>query len=253
MKLKTTSYLLTLLVFITGLSACSKGEVAAGLAEPTGTTMLTFVEYENNVEPYQTRLIVTDRFMRFDDGEGSRDFVLFDRKKDIIYSIDSDEQTVMAVNRQHVDITPPFELKLEHKQLPGLKDAPSIAGLKPRHYQFSANGEICYDVIAVDGLMPDVVDAMQGFHDILAADSKVTFNNIPADLHNACDMSMSTFAVARHLKFGFPIQEWSTNGDGRSLIDYQENYQADASLFEIPENMKHYTVQEFREGKVSFD
>ncbi len=253
MKLKTTSYLLTLVISIAGLAACGKSEAPAKVAVPTGATMLTFVEYENNVEPYQTRLIVTDRFMRFDDGEGSKDFVLFDRKKDIIYSIDTDEQTVMAVNRQHVEVKPPFELKLEHKQLPGLKDAPSIAGLKPRHYQFSANGEICYDVIAVDGLMPDVVDAMQGFQDILAADSKVTFNNIPADLHNACDMSMSTFAAARHLKFGFPIQEWSTRGDGRSLIDYQENYQPEAGLFDIPKDLKHYTVQEFREGKVSFD
>jgi len=211
---------------------------------------LNFVEHERSVEPYPTRLIVTKNFLRFDDGEGSADFVLLDRDKDVIYSVNSSEGTVMAVHKKKIEIQPPFELELTHKQLDDLKEAPAIVGIQPQHYQFSANGEKCYQVIAVQGLMPDVVTALQEFTDLLASDSKVTFNTLPADLQKPCDISMNTFAAGRHLAFGFPIQEWSANGSGRALVDYQLNYQLDESLFALPADYHHFTVQEFREGKV---
>lgn len=236
------------------LAGCNRAESPAESATAarsgTGNTLLTFVEFEKNIEPYQTRLVVTPDFLRFDDGEGSLDFILFDRNKDIIYSVNSTDRTVLAVERQHVTIKPPFELTLTQKNLGGIEDAPQIGGRQPQHYQFSANGELCFDAILVPGLMPDVVAALQAFDDLLASDSKVTFAMIPADLHNACDMSMSTFAPGRHLAHGFPIQEWSTSGDGRTLIDYDENYQPDAALFVLPTEYQHFTIQDFREGKV---
>ena len=64
------------------------------------------------------------------------------------------------------------------------------------------------------------------------------------------DISMNTFAASRHLALSFPIQEWSENGSGRALVDYQLNFQPDASLFVLPKDYRRFTVQEFREGKV---
>lgn len=242
------------LAFVTFLLAgCNQQQNTTEEQKPvseTGATLLNFVEHERGVDPYPTRLIVTEKFLRFDDGEGSADFVLLDRDKDVIYSVNSEEQTVMAVHEKQIDIQPPFELELTHKQLSDLDKAPEIEGNQPRHYQFSANGEKCYEVIAVQGLLPEVVTALQEFTDLLASDSKVTFNSLPADLHKPCDISMNTFAAGRHLAFGFPIQEWSVNGSGRALVDYQLNYQPDESLFTLPADYHHFTVQEFREGKV---
>ena len=105
-------------------------------------------------------------------------------------------------------------------------------------------------MIAVPGLMPDVVIALREFSELLASDSKVTFNTLPAELQKPCDISMNTFAPGRHLEFGFPIQEWSMNGSGRSLLDYQLDYQPDQALFDLPQDYRQFTVQEFREGKV---
>jgi hypothetical protein len=220
------------------------------LQSKSGVTLLNFVEQERGVEPYPTRLIVTEKFLRFDDGEGSADFVLLDRDKDVIYSVNSSEGTVMAVHNKQLEIKPPFALELTHEQLDDLKDAPTIEGIQPRHIVFSANNEQCYEVIAVPGLLPNVVTALQEFTDLLASDSKVTFNTLPADLQKPCDISMSTFAAGRHLAFGFPIQEWSANGSGRALVDYQLDYEPDERLFILPADYNHFTVQEFREGKV---
>lgn len=243
----------TLALFTVLLMGCNQQQDTTKqhtLVSKSGVTLLNFVEHESSVKPYPTRLIVTEKFLRFDDGEGSVDFVLLDRDKDVIYNVNSSEATVMAVHKKKVKIQPPFEFELTHKQLDDLKDAPAIEGIQPRHYQFSANGEKCYQVIAVQGLMPDVVTALQEFTDLLASDSKVTFNTLPADLQKPCDIAMNTFAAGRHLAFGFPIQEWSKKGSGRALMDYQFNYKPDESLFILPADYNHFTVQEFREGKV---
>jgi hypothetical protein len=154
------------------------------------------------------------------------------------------------VHKKQLEIKPPFELELTHEQLDDLKDAPDIEGIRPQHIVFSTNSEQCYEVIAVPGLLPDVVTALQEFTDLLASDSKVTFSTLPADMQKPCDIAMNTFAAGRHLAFGFPIQEWSANGSGRALVDYQLNFQPNANLFVLPADYHHFTVQEFREGKV---
>ncbi len=247
MMLQYKAVMMSLLA-LTLLAGCNNSE-----PEPDKQTSvkIDFVEHEKYVKPYPTRLIVTNQFMRFDDGEGSTSFILFNRDTDTIYSVNDEDRTVMSLKNQEIDLEPPMALELEERNLGTLEDAPKIQGMTPVHYQFFANDEVCYDVVAVKGLMPDVVDAMQAFKTILANDSKVTFNNIPADLHNACDMSMSTFAAGRHLKHGFPIQEWSVDGDGRTLVDYDESYKPDPALFELPEDYRHFSVQDMRGGEVT--
>lgn len=256
--MKTLKMLLGPILAALALSACQQAteETTAGASTAAATAaqgtdiLLTFVEFEKGIEPYQTRVIVTRDFLRFDDGEGSVDFVLFDRQKRIIYSVNSEDETVLAVHPKQIDLEPPMKLALEAHALGNMADAPPIDGKTPQHYQFLANGEICYDTVSVKGLLPDAVDALRDFTAVLASDSKVTFNTIPADLHDPCDMSMSTFAAGRHFTYGFPIQEWSPKGSGRTLIDYRTDYHADPALFLLPKEYAHFTVQEFREGKV---
>ena len=220
-----------------------------------GNLLITFVEKEKDVEPFQTRMIVTKNFLRIDDGEGSANFILFDRYKRVIYSAEADEATVMAVHEKILKpgekLEPPFKLSHSVKVLKSMEDAPEINGKSPVHYQLLTNNEICYDVIAAQGLLPDAVKALKEYHEVLATDSVTTFNNIPADLHNECDMTQSTFRPVRHLQFGFPIKEWGKREYVRTLTDYKTNYQVDDSLFEFPAGYKHYTVQELREGRVS--
>jgi hypothetical protein len=243
----TLSFLVMLLV---GCQQKENETTQQSVKTSSGATLLNFVEFEKSVDPYATRLIVTKKYMRFDDGESSKDFVLFDRQNHVIYSVNSSEATIMAVHQKQVDIKPPFKLELTYTKLDGLQDAPKIADKQAEHYQFSANGERCYDVIAVQGLMPDVVVALREFGELLASDSKVTFNALPADLQKPCDISMNTFAPGRHFQFGFPIQEWSMDGSGRSLLDYKLDYQPDPALFVLPTEYRQFNVQDFREGKV---
>lgn len=236
------------LLIMSVLFSCAKKEQA--------DTLVLFMEQEDGVEPYQTRMIITKDFVRIDDGEGDKDFVLFERNNKIVHSVDSAEKRIMAVHEKKLKegqkFEPPFKLTHSNKVMPAMKDAPTIEGEKAKHYQLITNDKVCYDVVAVKGLMPHVSKALTEFHQHMATDSIVTFSNLPADMHDACDMTATTFKPARQFEFGFPIQEWGKREYARSLVDYNINYKADPKLFVLPEGYKRYTVTELREGKVDF-
>lgn len=234
----------SMLGLVFGLSGCMNSEP---------DTMVMFMEQEQGVEPYPTRMIITKKFVRVDDGEGSKKFILFDRLKNVVYSINPEEESVMEVHKKNIKAEPPFKLEYVTQSMPPLKDAPEINGEKAKHFKLLTNKESCYEVIAVDGLLPYVVNALREFHTHMATDSAATFNNIPADMHNACDMSMSTFAATRHLQYGFPIQEMGKREYMRMLVDYKQDFKADKSLFMLPEKYQRYTVQDLREGKVKLN
>lgn len=240
--------LMSSIVMLSSLSSCVNND--------SKDTLILFLEQESGVEPYQTRMIVSEKFVRVDDGEGAKSFILFDRNKKIVYSINPDEKTVMAVHEKKLKkgevFEPPFKLTHSVKEMPEMKDAPTINGESAKHYQLITNDKICYDIVAIKNLMPHVVKALKEFHTHMASDSVVTFSNIPEELHEACDITSTTFKPARQFDFGFPIQEWGNNDYTRSLVDYNDDYKVDPKLFVFPEGYQHYTVQELREGKVKF-
>jgi len=211
--------------------------------------LIVYVENEDGVEAYKTRIIVTSKYMRFDEGDDSNTFLLFDRAKKVAYSVNHEMKSTMVVHGKEADVAAPIELNHSVKVIDDVKDAPPIAGVSLVHRRHLTNGQVCFDVISAEGLMPSAVSAMIDFHKVLATDSASTFNIMPADMHDPCVISMSTFAPTRHLDHGFPVQEWKP-GYARSLVDYNNNYKADANLFILPKDYFSYTVQEFREGRV---
>jgi hypothetical protein len=214
--------------------------------------LLLFQDSEQGIQPYQTRVIVTPTQVRFDDGKGSKSYTLFDRKSRIARTVDIEQRTILEMHPKSVKVKPPFALNYTVKDLGEMKNAPKIMGKTPKHFQEYTNNKLCFDVITVDGLMPQALQALSEFRQLLASDSVVTFNNIPADMQEPCSMAMSTFAPTRYLQHGFPIHQWYP-GFSRILIDYKEHYQPDPKLFEIPDGYFTYTVKQVREGVVDLD
>ena len=216
-------------------------------------TLLLFSEYEKEVEPYRTRVIVTEDYMRFDDGEGAPDFILFDRKAGVIFSINSDDRTIMSLRGKSLKVVPPFELKQDARRVDDMQDAPAIAGVKPQHYVLTTNQRHCHDVVAVPGLLPDVLAATRAFNAIVASNNAATLQFLPADQQEPCELSRSIFAFNRHLEFGFPVREWDNRGRGRVLLDFRENVEVDRGLCVLPEGYKRFSIEELREGRVDFN
>lgn len=232
-----------LTIAATGLGAMAQAAADSSVAK------WVFVEQEAGVEPYQTRMMANAHFLRIDDGEGAPDYVLFDRKQRTIYSVTAATRSVLVVENREMDAVAPFKLELSETRVENSKDFPEVAGRKPAHYRLDANGEECSHVVAVKGLLPDALEAMREFGQVLAGESAATFAAIPADLHDACDMAAHTFAPDRHLQFGFPIQEWDDSGYARYLLDFDAQFEpTEQDLFGLPKDYVRATIEDVRAG-----
>lgn len=212
---------------------------AASAAEPTAAMVLYQVT-EPGLDPYSSRLIVTPRHMRMDDGVAGSNFVLFDRRRNIIYSVTHSDRTVLEIHARPVDVESPVALQRKHTQVMTEDGLPAIAGRTPQQYRLSVNGELCYETVAVAGLLDDVVAALTAFRTVLAGENARILTDVPADMQDPCDLALNTYAPGWQLQFGLPIQERDTQGKGQSLLDYSTDYPVEAGLFSLPKGYQHY-------------
>lgn len=213
-----------------------------GVAWAQDATMVMYQVMEEGFEPYSSRLIVTPRHLRMDDGDADSSFVLFDRRQNIIYSVTHTDRTVLEIHARPVDIEAPIPLSRTHTRVVTDEPLPAIAGNTPQHYRLSVNGELCYEVVAVDGLMPDVVAALKAFRSVLAGENARILTDVPADMQDPCDLALNTYAPHWSLQFGLPIQEYDTQGKGQLLLDYSSEYPAEAGLFKLPKGYQHFSL-----------
>ena len=211
-----------------------------------GTTALFFVEREQGGEPFQTRILVTAKYLRIDEGNDTGDYILFDRSRPTIYDVNYADKTVLVITPLKVDLVPPKVFK--HEVHVDKDSYPSISGKKVIRYQLLTNQTRCYDVFAAEGLLPQALQALREYHQALAGEQAATMKNTPREMQSACDLANHIFLPARHLGQGFPVRQEDMAGNLRQLINYDEHYRSDQTLFQLPENFTRYRAQEMRGG-----
>lgn len=231
-----------IIMVFTGLAGCQPASIEG--------TQLRFREVEPGTDPAVSRMQLSKDYLRIDDGAGKTGFILFDRHKSIIYNISVTDRSIMIIAPPRSDLVPPFVLKHTIKDLGPIHDAPKIGNVEPLHRQYLTNGELCMDVIGVDGMLPEMRAVLTDYYHVLATDSATTFTSMPADLQKPCDISTSTFAPARQYQNSFPIREWWPNGYKRVLEEYQDNIEISAEQFVLPRDYFTFTVQQLRDGLV---
>jgi len=212
-------------------------------------TKIEFIEEEKGIDPYRVRLIVSKKFLRFDDGDSTSGFILYNRVNKIIYNVNDDEKTIMEIHPKRKSVISPIKLNNKENKIAELKDAPKINNTVPVKYDLLTNDSLCLGIVAVKGLLPMATKALREFQQALADDSTFTLDNIPADMQDPCNLSMNTFASTRHLKYGFPIQAWTPKGYSRSLVGFDEDFKDSETLFTLPTQYRSFTVDDLRTGK----
>ncbi len=215
--------------------------------ETVSATILNFSDYVKGPGTNPVTLTITDRYLRIDDNinkdiETDNGFVLYDRQESVIYSVSSDEQQTVTIKMLPVTIPSPMELKLHSVKQAVDKEAPLIDGKETKKYQIFVNDKLCSETVTVPGLMPDAVQAMGEFQQVLAGQQAETLRYIPADLHEACDLARHTFYPKSHLENGFPliVQEIDQSKKdksvqrSRALLNYKKQ-DVSAELFVLPD------------------
>ena len=192
------------------------------------------------MDPYNARLLVTPAYLRLDDGVDDGDFALFDRASRVIYSVTHRDRTVLEIHPRPVDVPAPLAL-VQSVEKVAAADAPAVGGHQPQQLRLLVNGEQCYSLVAVDGLLPDAVTALRAYRGVLAGEGARVLPQVPADMQDPCDLALNVYAPSWQLEFGLPIQEVDSQGKGQALLDYNAAYPVDDSLFTLPKGYQHYT------------
>ncbi len=216
-------------------AACSSGGDAI---------VIYFEEQESGSEKYRSRVIVTPEYLRIDDGEGSTDFVLLDRKKRVIYSTNSFDKRTLVIKWRKLSLTMPEALK---NRVETLKDSvPPVANQPVTHLRLYTNNKQCYDLFAAKGLLPKAVKAMIEFQETLSVEHADFMLAMPLQTASDCDRVNNVFDPTRFLKFGFPVHASDYMGRSRQMVDYKTGEKVDKNLFNLPQGYELYSVQDMR-------
>lgn len=193
-------------------------------------------------EPHAERLIASSQHLRFDDGERSQGFILYDASTDRAYSISHELESVTIVRSQApLDVESPIPLTLTTTTVPDAT-APAVGGVTPLHVRLDVNGQHCMDLVALPGLMTDVVRLWGQFRSLLAREHKRVLHSIPFDQHNACDLALNVFNPGWMLEFGLPIRVVSQYVRPRALARFSSSGDIDVGLFDVPPSYHWQTV-----------
>ncbi len=230
-------FLLPVILFLALSGICNTSD-AANDSESLSSTILYFEEAEPGIEPYRTRYIVNEQFLRIDDGDAEDDFILFDRRQSVIYSIAHKSRSILAIE-DHADKALPelpenqHTLKFFHRER---EDAnlPEVAGHKVFAYQLYVSETVCSEFSAASGLLPEVVSMFKDYEKLLAKNNRKNLANQPAEYISDCMLVNDILAAGHFLSFGFPVVLQKPNGVRRFLLDFQESVPIEKSLFTIP-------------------
>lgn len=210
----------------------------------TNASMLYFVEQEQGMDAYRTRMVINKDYLRIDEGGDNGDFILFHRREQTIYSISSADKRTLVVGSQEVALKPPQ--KFRHRVDKDERSYPSVGGSKVYHYRLYTNGQLCYDLYAAEGLLPDALQILSEYHRVLASEQTQVYELMPTEMQSGCDAANHVFLPARHLQHGFPIRQMDMSGRSRELMDYEINVSVSPRLFALPEGYQLMRMEEMR-------
>lgn len=188
------------------------------LAVDIPMTEVLFEEVEPGLEPYTTRVLVNQRYLRLDDGDDEGDFTLFDRVKGEIHNYNRGERSEILIQRgAEVDLDVKIRFSIQRK---ALTDAPRINNLTAIEHRFTAQGELCKSSVNFAGLLPDVVRALRQYQYVLMQQNRKTFEEIPEQVKTPCYLANNYLYQDAYLKAGFPVHVVDEQGREQRLLEF---------------------------------
>ncbi len=202
-------------------------------------SVVWYTEQETDIEPETVRYIVTDRFMRSDNGDPKQGFVLLDRKQKKIFNVVPENNSIMVIDGNGQRPKAPESFVIKEKKIAD-PSAPQIDGKATYEVNVFSSEQICYSAMVAPGLLDEVRQAMQEFNQVLTVQQLRTLESTPKEMRSGCFMIQYLYAPALHLQHGLPVREWDHNGKSRQLVDYK-TMPLDDSLFELPAGFRQYS------------
>lgn len=186
---------------------------------------LRYRDSEADGTAYQTRILVTDRYLRMDEGRDGGDFVLFDRKTGKIANVQHERKLLLAMQNRKLPQSPPHAYQVEKKVVPVREGTVRV--------QVLADGKLCSETVAAAKLFPDAVRALSEYKAAMAYTQWTTYRNTPAELRQDCDLVHHVRETGHSLSHGLPLEERDYAGRGRQYVG-GEKRALKPQLFKLP-------------------
>jgi hypothetical protein len=236
--------ILSLLALLTACESMGPAVDETAEARKEGQSVfMIFSEREEAGSPlFKSRMYVNKDYLYINDDRFPDDFLLYDRGKKTIYSVTHTNKTIFVIKPKEVKGAPPIEITYESESQPS-SAIPKVSGRTATHYRYMANGQHCYDAVTLEKtFLPDVVQALKEYRQVLAGEHASTVHAMPADTHDACDLAVNIYYATKHLDTGLPLREWDQKGFLKFMVDYRVNFKFDESKLKLPEDYQEYSV-----------
>ncbi len=198
--------------------------------------LLVYEVKEPGVENYISRVLVSKRFLRLDEGGAPGEgYTIYDRQAKTIFNVDPLEKTVLEMVPPTQQPAPPEAMKLGQKVTQD-PDSPQVAGQQPFKIQLQTNGETCRELVVVKDTMPVAVSAMKELYQALARMQYPAVDS-PGYTRNSCELSEYVYAPHRAFSHGLPL--WDVMGSKqRMLVDFKSSFKVPDDIFAVPDDFE---------------
>lgn len=219
------------------LASCAKSTPHA--------TILFMKERELGGPAFPTRVIVNRRYVRIDPDTGAGNYILFDRKEGVIYSVDASDRTILVIRSHPITLQKPATIT---NTVTIGKHKGHFLGHTLVHYRLFTDGQQCYSIAAGKHLLPHVARALTAYADTLAGEQAVTAQNTPAGIETPCDLEDNVFDPGREYAYGFPVRMTDADQNQKVLVAVKRDVAVKAGLFVLPAHYVRYSPGEVRHG-----
>lgn len=211
--------------------------LVAGAAVADTAVELTYDDFEPGVEVARSRVLVTERWLRWDDGIDEGDYVLFDRQSNELFSVSHGDQSVLHVPRGKDLPAVPESLSITRQ--PSGSPAPKVGDHEIKSYEVQAMGQVCAAFSVAPELLPDAAAALRAYQMTLARSSLSRLSATPAEMHTPCFLGNNIYGVDLRYSAGLNIAERRADGRGRLLADFREGVKIAPILFTLPDYVRY--------------
>ena len=206
-------------------------------ASPIKSLVLHYDETEAGAGVQTMRYIINDDFLRIDGGNSDTDFILFDRNKKTVFSINHEDQTILKISHKPWK-SPKYNFPVSIKENV-LIDAPKVFGKQVYSYQVKAQDTVCTKVLLVKDVHMNHLQVLYEFQNIMSGQQVTTLTNTPKQYQTPCFLVDQVFHKAEYLKIGLPIQI-SYSRDYSKFLQAINESEIDSTLFSLPKNYEEF-------------
>ena len=212
--------------------------VFAQSAPTQPVTQVIFEESELGFSPYLTRMLLSRRYLRIDEGQDDGDFVLFDRVLGNIHNINHEERSEVIIQRRPQVNTPQSVPGFRVETMP-LIDAPRINGITAVQHRFYAGSELCRQSVNFDGFLDQFVEALMRYKQLLIQQSLRTLGEMPDSVKTPCYLANHIWHASDYLQAGFAVLVADHDEKRRAMVEFRQ-VEVPSSLLRLPANYRRF-------------